>query len=49
MTKESILYGIRLENYEVDGIKMLALIGISDISLIQDRMVIESFVKDGVA
>ena len=49
LTKESILYGIRLENYEVDGIKMLALIGISDISLIQDHMVIDSFLKDGEA
>ena len=45
--KESILYGVRLDNYEVDGIKMLALIGISDISSIQDNMVIESFIKDG--
>ncbi len=47
MTKESILYGVRLNNYEVDGVKMLALIGISDISSIQDNMVIDSFIKDG--
>lgn len=47
LTKESILYGIRLNDYEVDGIKMLALIGISDISSIQDKMVIDSFAKDG--
>ena len=47
LTKESILYGVRLHDYEVDGIKMLALIGISDISFIQDNMVIDSFLKDG--
>ena len=47
LTKESILYGVRLSNYEVDGVKMLALIGISDISSIQDNMVIDSFIKDG--
>ena len=47
LTKESILYGVRLDNYEVDGVKMLALIGISDISSIQDNMVIDSFIKDG--
>ena len=47
LTKESILYGVRLNNYEVDGVKMLALIGISDISSIQDNMVIDSFIKDG--
>lgn len=48
LTKESILYGIRLKDCEIDGIKMLALIGISDISSIQDHMVIDSFIKDGV-
>ena len=47
LTKEGILYGIRLNNYEIDGVKMLALIGISDISSIQDNMVIDSFIKDG--
>ncbi len=47
MTKESILYGVCLDNYEVDGVKMIALIGISDISSIQDNMVIDSFIKDG--
>lgn len=46
-TKESILYGVRLDDYEIDGVEMLALIGISDISSIQDNMVIDSFIKDG--
>ncbi|MCM1224657.1 MAG: ATP-binding protein [Lachnospiraceae bacterium] len=47
LQKESILYGIRLHDYSIEGIKMFALIGISDISSIQDNMVIDSFVKDG--
>ncbi|MDE7113358.1 MAG: response regulator [Acetatifactor sp.] len=47
LTKECILYGIRLQNYEVAGERMLALVGISDISSIQDKMVIDSFVRNG--
>ncbi|MCM1411434.1 MAG: ATP-binding protein [Lachnospiraceae bacterium] len=47
LTKESILYGVRLEDFEVDGIEMIALIGIKDISSIQDSMVIDSFIRDG--
>ncbi|MCM1123442.1 MAG: ATP-binding protein, partial [Eubacterium sp.] len=49
LTKESILYGIRLHDYTVEGVKMFALIGISDISSIQDNMVIDSFIKNGKA
>ncbi|MCM1387238.1 MAG: ATP-binding protein [Bacillus sp. (in: Bacteria)] len=49
LAKESILYGIRLHDYSVDGVKMFALIGISDISSIQDNMVIDSFIKNGYA
>lgn len=45
--KESILYGIRLMNFEVAGIRMHALIGISDTSVIRDNMVINSFVVNG--
>ena len=45
--KENILYGIRLDGFEVGGIRMSALIGISDILSIQDHMVIDSFIKDG--
>ncbi|MCM1123965.1 MAG: ATP-binding protein [Eubacterium sp.] len=49
LAKESILYGIRLNDYSIDGKKMFALIGISDISSIQDNMVIDSFIKNGKA
>ena len=45
--KERILYGVRLQDYEVDGTKMLAMIGVSDISSIRDKMVIDSYKKDG--
>ncbi|MCM1498886.1 MAG: ATP-binding protein [Clostridium sp.] len=47
LAKESILYGIRLDDYSVEGVNMRALIGISDISSIQDNMVIDSFIKNG--
>lgn len=43
IAKESLLYGVRLKDYEVQGIKMIALVGISDITLIQDHMVLENF------
>lgn len=46
---KSILYGIRLDDFETAGIPMMALVGISDISVIQDYMVIDSFIKDGNA
>ncbi|MCM1156324.1 MAG: ATP-binding protein [Roseburia sp.] len=49
LTRESILYGIRLKDFSIEGVKMFALIGISDISSIQDNMVIDSFIKDGEA
>ncbi|MCM1115001.1 MAG: ATP-binding protein [Clostridium sp.] len=47
MSRDSILYGIRIDGYSVDGVEMAALIGISDISSIQDNMVIDSFIKNG--
>ncbi|MCM1134685.1 MAG: ATP-binding protein [Clostridium sp.] len=47
LAKESILYGIRLNDYSIEGTKMFALIGISDISSIQNNMVIDSFIKNG--
>jgi signal transduction histidine kinase/CheY-like chemotaxis protein len=47
LTKESILYGIRLDGFSVAGKNMVALVGISDISNIRDRFTIESFTKDG--
>lgn len=47
LTRDSIIYGVRLDNLEVEGIRMTALIGTNSISAIQDNMVIDSFIKDG--
>lgn len=47
ISRESILYGIRLHNYSVDGIKMIALIGIADINFLQNHMIIDSFTING--
>lgn len=47
LSKESIIYGVRLHDFIVEDMEMFALIGISDISSIQDKMVINSFIKDG--
>jgi signal transduction histidine kinase/CheY-like chemotaxis protein len=49
LTKESILYGVRLDNYSVEGCNMVALVGISDIGNIQSRLSINSFVKGGAS
>jgi signal transduction histidine kinase/ActR/RegA family two-component response regulator len=49
LSKESILYGIRLNDFVVDGTNMVALVGISDISNIQSRLTINSFVKNSVS
>lgn len=49
LPKENILYGIRLEDYQLEGKKIIALIGISGVSSIQDNMVIDSFIKNGEA
>jgi len=47
ISRESILYGIRLNNYSVDGIRMIALIGIANINFLQDHMIIDSFIING--
>ncbi len=43
--KETLLYGIRLYNYSVEGVKFVALAGITNISEIQNKMMISSFVR----
>ena len=47
ISRESILYGIRLNNYSVDGIRMIALIGIANINFLQYHMIIDSFIING--
>jgi signal transduction histidine kinase/ActR/RegA family two-component response regulator len=49
LTKESILYGIRLSDFSVEGIHMVALAGITDISNIKDSLTINSFTKNGIS
>ncbi len=46
-SEECLLYGIRLNDCQIAGIKMQALIGITSISSIHDHMVIHSFIKNG--
>lgn len=47
LSRDNIIYGVRLHDLEVDGVKMAALIGTSNISAIEDNMVIDSYLKDG--
>lgn len=45
--RESILYGVRLNKCAVEGIPMIALIGITDINFLQKHMIIDSFIIGG--
>jgi signal transduction histidine kinase/ActR/RegA family two-component response regulator len=45
----SLYYGIRLEDFSVDGVSMVALVGVRTLEDIQDKMVIDSFIKNGEA
>lgn len=49
ISRESILYAIRLENFSVAGLRMTALIGFTDISFLQEHLIIESFVRNDQA
>ncbi len=43
-----MLYGVGLEDFEIEGVPMRAVLGLKDTSLIQQYIVFDSFVKDGV-
>lgn len=47
-SRNVILYGIKLKNTEIAGIQMAMLVGITDKSFLQNNMIIESFVDNGV-
>jgi signal transduction histidine kinase/CheY-like chemotaxis protein len=47
VTKESVLYGIKLDNFYVEDKEMVGLVGISDINNIQNNLIIGSFAKNG--
>lgn len=42
-SKESLIYGVRLDDYQVGGETIVAIIGRSDLSIISDQLLIESF------
>lgn len=46
ISRESILCAIRLEDFSVAGLRMTALIGFTDISFLQEHLIIESFVRN---
>jgi signal transduction histidine kinase/CheY-like chemotaxis protein len=47
IARESIIYGIRLDDVEISGEKIIGLVGITDITNIQDKLTVNSFDKDG--
>lgn len=47
LSQEYVLYGVRLEDFEIEGQKMLAIIGISEITNIQHYIIFDSFIKNG--
>jgi len=47
-TNEYILYGVRLNDFQVEGVPMRALIGLTDISVLQQHIILNSFEKNGV-
>lgn len=47
MSQEYVLYGVRVQNLEIEGQKILAIIGISETSIIQKHIILDSFIKDG--
>lgn len=49
ISRESILYAVRLENFSVAGLRMTALMGFTDISFLQEHLIIEGFVRNGQA
>lgn len=47
ISRESLLYAMKLDDFSVDGIRMTALLGCTDISFLQEHLIIEGFVKNG--
>ncbi len=48
-TKESLIYGIRIPDMVLDGVRFIALVGRADLSNIRDQLLIESFNGEGVS
>ena len=47
LSQKYVLYGVRLENFEIEGQRMLAIIGISNVNTIQRYINFDSFMKNG--
>lgn len=47
ISRDSILFGVRLHDFEVEGIRMAGILGLTDINFLQEHMIIESFVQNG--
>lgn len=48
-TKESLIYGIRIDDMEIEGHKFVAMLARSDLSTISDQLLIESFDGQGIS
>ncbi len=48
-TKDSLIYGVRIDNLKIEGHEFIAILGRSDISVISDQLMIESFDGEGVS
>ena len=48
-TKESLIYGIRTDGMNIGGRDFVAMIGRSDLSIIRDQLLIESFDSQGIS
>ncbi|MDE5878719.1 MAG: response regulator [Desulfovibrio sp.] len=47
ISSESILYALKLDNFSVDGLAMTTLVGCTDISFLQEHLIIEGFIRNG--
>lgn len=48
-TKESLIYGVRIDRMQIGGQTFVAMIGRSDLSVIRDQLLIESFYGQGIS
>ncbi len=48
-TKESLIYGVRIPEINLGGVRFVALLGRTDLSNIRDQLLIESFDDQGIS
>lgn len=49
ISRESLVYGLRLQDFKVGDLRMEALFGITDISFLQEHLIIDNYLIAGVA